>query len=173
MTTLRPRSLARRRLICDGLARGGRQRDPKPDACVVTDDVTTLEVNRGVIMELSCGDGTERLADVRQRLEDERRALESGLVGSTRGIGELDATRGHGETDLAVIDGQRTIDAALESEAVASIFALDAAIARVGDGAYGSCVSCGRAIPEARLVAIPEAARCVACQRDLDRSVGR
>jgi DnaK suppressor protein len=124
-------------------------------------------------MELIYGDKTEALADVRQRLEDERRALESRLVGSARGVYELDATHGHGETDLAVIDGQRTIDAALESEIAATILALDAAIARVEGGTYGSCVSCGRAIPEERLMAIPEAARCVACQQQRDRDVDR
>jgi DnaK suppressor protein len=124
-------------------------------------------------MELIYGDKTEALADVRQRLEDERSALESRLVGSVRGVYELDATHGHGETDLAVIDGQRTIDAALESETAATILALDAAIARVECGTYGSCVSCGRAIPEARLMAIPEAARCVACQQQRDRDVDR
>lgn len=40
---------------------------------------------------------------------------------------------------------------------------VDAALARVDDGSYGTCESCGRAIPAARLEARPFASRCVDC----------
>jgi DnaK suppressor protein len=40
---------------------------------------------------------------------------------------------------------------------------IEAAIARIDDGSYGQCEKCGRAIPKARLEAIPYAARCVQC----------
>jgi DnaK suppressor protein len=36
-------------------------------------------------------------------------------------------------------------------------------------GTYGMCVDCGSVVPEGRLEAKPEAARCVACQGKLDR----
>jgi DnaK suppressor protein len=39
-----------------------------------------------------------------------------------------------------------------------------AALARIDEGAYGRCVDCGHEIPEGRLEARPEAARCVNCQ---------
>ena len=39
-----------------------------------------------------------------------------------------------------------------------------AALARLDDNSYGQCVDCGNEIPEGRLEARPEAARCVACQ---------
>ena len=39
-----------------------------------------------------------------------------------------------------------------------------AALARVDGGTYGQCVDCGQEIPEGRLEARPDAARCVACQ---------
>ena len=35
----------------------------------------------------------------------------------------------------------------------------------VADGSYGTCKGCGREIPPARLEAMPEAVRCVDCQR--------
>jgi RNA polymerase-binding transcription factor DksA len=38
------------------------------------------------------------------------------------------------------------------------------ALARIEDSSYGPCVDCGHQIPEARLDARPEAARCVGCQ---------
>jgi RNA polymerase-binding transcription factor DksA len=31
-------------------------------------------------------------------------------------------------------------------------------------GTYGICVDCGKAIPDGRLLALPDAERCVACQ---------
>lgn len=38
------------------------------------------------------------------------------------------------------------------------------ALARIDDGSYGRCVDCGQPLPEERLEARPEAARCVSCQ---------
>ena len=40
---------------------------------------------------------------------------------------------------------------------------------RIDDGTYGTCVDCGAPIPDGRLEARPEAARCVACQGKHDR----
>jgi DnaK suppressor protein len=39
-----------------------------------------------------------------------------------------------------------------------------AALARIDDNTYGQCVDCGHEIPEGRLDARPDAARCVGCQ---------
>jgi DnaK suppressor protein len=38
------------------------------------------------------------------------------------------------------------------------------ALQRLADGCYGECVSCGEAIPLARLAVLPQAATCVRCQ---------
>ena len=47
---------------------------------------------------------------------------------------------------------------------------IDAALARMGAGSYGSCPACGKAIPYERLEVVPAADRCVACQADRDRA---
>ncbi len=44
-----------------------------------------------------------------------------------------------------------------------------AALDRIDQGTYGTCVDCGGPVPEGRLEAKPEAARCVACQAKQDR----
>lgn len=44
-----------------------------------------------------------------------------------------------------------------------------AALDRIGAGTYGRCVGCGRAVPEGRLEARPDAARCIGCQARHDR----
>jgi DnaK suppressor protein len=42
---------------------------------------------------------------------------------------------------------------------------LRAALAAIEAGTYGVCVDCGDEIPEGRLRALPDAVRCVPCQR--------
>jgi DnaK suppressor protein len=44
-----------------------------------------------------------------------------------------------------------------------------AALHRIDDGTYGICADCGSGVPEGRLEAKPQAARCVACQGKRDR----
>ena len=39
-----------------------------------------------------------------------------------------------------------------------------AALSRIDEDSYGQCVDCGHEIPEGRLDARPDAARCVGCQ---------
>jgi RNA polymerase-binding transcription factor len=43
------------------------------------------------------------------------------------------------------------------------------ALSRLDDGKYGQCVDCGDEVPEGRLEARPDAARCVRCQSKRDR----
>jgi DnaK suppressor protein len=43
------------------------------------------------------------------------------------------------------------------------------ALHRIDDGTYGTCTDCGKMVPEGRLEAKPEAARCVACQGKRDK----
>jgi DnaK suppressor protein len=45
------------------------------------------------------------------------------------------------------------------------------ALTRVSDGEYGVCSECGASIPPKRLVAVPDATTCVACQERLERMV--
>lgn len=43
-----------------------------------------------------------------------------------------------------------------------------AALERVEAGTYGSCIDCGKVLPDERLDARPEAARCVDCQHTME-----
>ncbi|MFC7101818.1 TraR/DksA family transcriptional regulator [Nonomuraea rubra] len=43
------------------------------------------------------------------------------------------------------------------------------ALKRIDEGVYGRCVDCGSSVPEGRLEARPEAARCVQCQGKRER----
>ena len=63
----------------------------------------------------------------------------------------------------ATIAFERSQIDALIRQVEAHLVEIDAALARVADGSYGVCVSCGRPIPEGRLEARPSARTCVAC----------
>ncbi len=62
-----------------------------------------------------------------------------------------------------VFEQQR--DLALRDHNEQHLAAIDAALARVDDGSYGRCTSCGQEIPVERLEARPWAALCIDCQR--------
>lgn len=46
---------------------------------------------------------------------------------------------------------------------------INAALRRLDGGVYGICVDCDKPVPEGRLEARPEAARCVKCQAKRDK----
>jgi RNA polymerase-binding transcription factor DksA len=61
---------------------------------------------------------------------------------------------------------EREGDEVLESlgqAGVMEIRMINAALGRIADGSYGYCVACGEPISEARLEAVPHAARCRKC----------
>jgi RNA polymerase-binding transcription factor DksA len=56
---------------------------------------------------------------------------------------------------------------AASSEAQHELVEIDAALARIEDGTYGTCEICGGAIGRDRLRALPEVRRCVSCSSRL------
>jgi DnaK suppressor protein len=67
-------------------------------------------------------------------------------------------------TNLAESDRAEAILAAAKARRVLVIDAL----VRLENGSYGVCVDCGKPVPEGRLEAKPEAARCLTCQAKRD-----
>jgi DnaK suppressor protein len=66
-----------------------------------------------------------------------------------------------------VFEQQR--DLALRDRAIAHLAQVDAALARLDEGAFGRCTRCGNPIAPERLEALPWAAHCIDCQTALDR----
>lgn len=71
--------------------------------------------------------------------------------------------------DAATATLNREIDYTLEENAEQLLGAIDAALLRIENGTYGTCVRCGKPIAEERLEAIPYATRCIDCQRLAER----
>ena len=64
--------------------------------------------------------------------------------------------RGQTETIVRLLDR-------LDERAKREIEAIDLALTRIEAGSYGRCDGCGKAIPEARLRAMPTATTCLLC----------
>lgn len=107
------------------------------------------------------------------------RTRESLLAERTRLLAEIDETivapdpMTYGSQAAAasqVFDQQR--DLALRDRARHQLELVDAALARVEAGTFGTCLRCRKPIGAERLEVLPWAAHCIDCQRDLGRGHG-
>ena len=112
---------------------------------------------------------TERFRDA---LLDERRRVEHALAtlrDEHRGslddeVEEIGASDNHlAETATATLG--REIDYTLGENSGQMLAAIDAALKRIDDGTYGTCVSCAEQIRYERLEATPWASLCIDCKR--------
>jgi len=112
---------------------------------------------------------TERFRDA---LLDERRRVEHALAtlrDEHRGslddeVEEIGASDNHlAETATATLG--REIDYTLGENSGHVLAAIDAALKRIDEGTYGTCVSCGQQIRYERLEATPWASLCIDCKR--------
>lgn len=82
----------------------------------------------------------------------------------TETYGEL-AGRVHDAAEESLADLLTDVNLAEISREVQEVRDIDAAMRRIADRTYGSCIDCGDPIDVARLEAYPTAKRCLACQR--------
>ena len=76
--------------------------------------------------------------------------------------GDVQFDEESGEGGTANVDRER--DLALSAQARVAVEEIDFALAKIKNGTYGMCESCGQPIVKARLQAIPHARLCVACK---------
>lgn len=72
--------------------------------------------------------------------------------------------------DDATSTYDRELDATLEDNEERMLDAIDAALKRIEEGAYGICSTRGEAIGEERLEAVPWTTQCIDCKRKEERS---
>ena len=106
------------------------------------------------------------LESERTRLEGAREAVhhDGSLLEES---GDLAIGSGDHIADSATDTYLRELDEGLEENADHLLEEVKAALGRIEDGTYGTCVACGNAIPTERLDAIPYAARCIEDERAL------
>jgi RNA polymerase-binding transcription factor len=113
--------------------------------------------------KVPAADALERKAEHVQRLLDD--VQNTAFSGDVRDVsGEISVVDQHDADVAAVVysrEEEETMRQVLERDAAQ----IEDARRRKAEGLYGICVDCGKQIPEARLQAMPEATRCVDCQR--------
>jgi DnaK suppressor protein len=72
-------------------------------------------------------------------------------------------------SEQAVMDASDEPLEALSEAGLAEIARIKSALARIENGSYGLCTSCGAAIHTGRLEAMPSASQCISCAEDSDR----
>jgi DnaK suppressor protein len=105
------------------------------------------------------------LLDERKRLAAAIEYLHSESPGSMEEESGEEAGIDNHPGDLATITLDREIDYTLEEADERVLAAVDAALARIDEGTYGICTSCGQPISEERLEARPWAELCIDCAR--------
>src|SRR3712207_1286170 len=103
------------------------------------------------------------LVELRTALEEERASLRARLAE----LGFADGGRGL-EYDSNFADSSQVTAERGEAEALAATLQetlddVERAIAKFDDGSFGPCESCGQAIAEARLEAMPSTKYCINC----------
>jgi DnaK suppressor protein len=108
-----------------------------------------------------------RLADIRAELEHDRSQQlelleEHGADPYSDEVRDLQIAN-DGFADSAQATEERSELLAVIEGARQRLHAIEAALHRIDEGHYGTCVDCSGEIPEARLEVRPTAVRCVAC----------
>ena len=110
-------------------------------------------------------------ATARKRLEEMCGELDKSILVLR---GEQPAGRAGSDSPQDPADAGTTLSEADRTEAILAAAQsqrrlVTDALVRIDRGVYGVCADCGSEIPEGRLDARPEAARCVGCQAKRDR----
>src|SRR6059036_3059030 len=113
--------------------------------------------------------------DIRKRLETDLKEVVGRLrqLGGSAALEELLGPGEHwsfaDEVDEIQANERREIGFATRELLVGRVNRLSAALDRLNDGEYGTCVECEEPISPARLRALPEVQTCVRCQDRIER----
>ena len=109
---------------------------------------------------------------IQARLLKRREALRR-MLGADLRLAEYTERQVVGDAvDAAIESTQDEINSQLIEAESRELVAIENALERLREGQFGVCEDCQRAIPAARLQAVPYATLCVDCQRELERGRG-
>ncbi|HYO41019.1 MAG TPA: TraR/DksA C4-type zinc finger protein [Nocardioidaceae bacterium] len=115
----------------------------------------------------------EELAEVRDELDTDRARLRKELNLAEHELHDLmrDAGDGAGndQADVGSTTFERDHEMSLANNARDMLAQIERAIARIEDGSYGVCESCGQPIGKMRVMAFPRATLCLSCKQREER----
>lgn len=123
-----------------------------------------------MVSQDSQSDVRERLERERKRLQSEINALQDDISSETFGEDEGTDTVSLHPADDGSEMFEREKNLTVLNTLQISMRDLDGALAKVDAGTYGICENCGKPIGEKRLAAMPSAIYCIDCQSTLERT---
>ena len=105
-------------------------------------------------------DARQQLEQMLHELDTATTTLENEGAGENSELSHVDQHPADTASDVVDLDREN----AMLEHADQQREQVKAALARIEDGSYGTCIDCGSAISDTRLSVRPEAARCVECQ---------
>jgi RNA polymerase-binding protein DksA len=113
------------------------------------------------------------IAEVRATLESDQQRLEEEISAAEEEIGHLlregGEGAGHDQADVGSNTFERDHEMSMAKNARDNLTLVKEAIARVDEGTYGVCESCGQPIGKMRLQAFPRATLCMECKQRQER----
>jgi len=109
------------------------------------------------------------LADQQAALFEMKNKLTAEIDAESKAERESNKDEGMDTYDLASEERDREINFILSDRERVKSQSIDDALARLADGSYGVCESCGLEIAEERLRALPFTRLCRDCQQDQER----
>ena len=113
--------------------------------------------------------------DVRTRIDQDLKVAVSRLrrLGGAAAVEERPGTRGNSGPFADEVDGMQASESleigfATRELVLERVSRLSAALDRMNEGEYGTCVECDEPISQARLDAMPEVQTCLRCQDRLE-----
>lgn len=117
--------------------------------------------------------GTKEIAAVRAELEADEARLQEEISSAELEINQLlregGEGAGHDQADVGSNTFERDHEMSMARNAKDNLALVQAALARIADGSYGVCESCGNPIGKARLQAFPRATLCMECKQLQER----
>lgn len=106
-----------------------------------------------------------RLEEERERLQELVQEYEHELEEARLSESSSDRSPDPGNAEASSTKLEYAKELSLEQNTLDLLSKVEWALAKMGEGTYGICESCGKSIPLARLDALPYATLCVDCAR--------
>jgi DnaK suppressor protein len=109
---------------------------------------------------------------LRQKLEFQRHETRQFLRRLDREVQSLDAEDTQDNADRCAISVSKESLFERSSQRRTVLGLIEAALKRIADGSFGTCVGCGSEIQDQRLQALPWTQFCLRCQGELEGQIG-
>ena len=113
------------------------------------------------------------IALFRQRLEELRARIQTGLDSVNKAVTEPDTSKGYSQhqADEGTDDFVKSVNLEVSSKETNMLRQIDRALEKIEEGTYGVCDLTGEEIPMKRLEAIPYATMTVKAQEQIDKGL--